>query len=121
MRLVTLQQCGKCPPASPVAPRREERPGRWERAFASFVPLGTLLVFCSAGPLHPWRPIRLTRAPHFWDAFARVGSMLDPRASLSSSLSVTKSSTKIHLQILNSTTRIWSREVPGSARVPLDF
>lgn len=29
MRLVTLQQCGKCPPASPVTLCGEERLGQW--------------------------------------------------------------------------------------------
>lgn len=93
MRLVTLQQCGKCPLASPVTPRREERPVWWE------------LVFCwlpSSGdscPLHPW-------GPHFWDALAGVGTMLDHGASPSSPLSVSKSHTKIHLQIWNTATRI---------------
>lgn len=93
MRLVTLQQCRKCPPASPVTPRREERPVRWE------------LVFCwlpSSGdscPLHPW-------GPHFWDALAGVGTMLDHGASPSSPLSVSKSHTKIHLQIWNTATGV---------------
>lgn len=90
MRLVTLEQCGKCPPASPVTLCCERMLGQWELA-CWLHSSGTLVVPCSTSPLHPWGPIFLSRMPHFWDALAGVGTVLDPAASPSSSLSVTKS------------------------------
>jgi len=86
MRLVTLQQCGKCPPASPVTGRRGWVGGSW--ASAGSTPLGTLLV---PGALHPLGPIRLQGAS-FLGYFSWGGvTMLDPGAIPSSSLSVIES------------------------------
>lgn len=53
MGSVTPQQCGICPLASPVTLQGEE---------AGMVGAGAPLLCapCSAHPLHPWGPIRLT-------------------------------------------------------------
>lgn len=91
MRLVTLEQCAKCPPASPVTLCWERALGRWELAFCWLHSSGIPVVPCSNSPLHPWGPIWLSGVPHFWDALAGVGTVLDPAASPSSSLSGTKS------------------------------
>lgn len=78
--LVTLQQCGKCPPASPVTPCGEERPGCWELCFAAPL-LRVPLVPCPTSPLCPRGPVRLRGCllgwalcrcwcSDFWDALA---------------------------------------------------